>query len=355
MKKTKKINKKNEEQDTSTIVKTRGGDTEIVNLSDKEARDLKKNPTITKIKTTKGRQIKEEIQFNDRERKDIADQVGRSLSKVLESLGDEVLNFNPEIEESGFTIEVLFSGNKKKTYDFLLLEDTLTLNEPELKIKLVDVGATPGEKILLNKEFLEDKLKRAFEQMYLQESLPAKDLTGKSLFIGDVISYGKTFYQIKENKESNKVYLQEVITSNIKTLNSSNPFFKNIIKNGLKIEKHLIKEQLDKYPKLNNKYLDAIPDEFQGGGMQFTGFGDEDDLDIGHEDNEPRMLKSYVYDIQKYASKLFNMLDKYEEMNREVDFPTWWQAKIIKARDYISSAQHYLEYEKLDDTLDTED
>jgi hypothetical protein len=39
-------------------------------------------------------------------------------------------------------------------------------------------------------------------------------------------------------------------------------------------------------------------------------------------------------------------------MEGEVDFPNWWQAKVIKAKDYISAAQHYLEFEEKQPALD---
>ena len=67
-----------------------------------------------------------------------------------------------------------------------------------------------------------------------------------------------------------------------------------------------------------------------------------EDLDVGHIDNEPAMLKSDVYRIAKMASMLYKQLDSYDGMG-EVDFPHWWQAKIIKAYDYLESAYGYLD------------
>ena len=75
-------------------------------------------------------------------------------------------------------------------------------------------------------------------------------------------------------------------------------------------------------------------------------------MDIGHQDDEPDMLKQYAYDISVYAAKLYKQLNKYDQMEGEVDFPNWWQAKIIKARDYIAKAQHYLEFEEKQPALD---
>ncbi len=79
---------------------------------------------------------------------------------------------------------------------------------------------------------------------------------------------------------------------------------------------------------------------------------EEGDLDIGHQDDEPHMLKADLYRIAKYATDLFKMVDKYDDMEGEVDFPHWWQAKIIKSRDYLVKAKHYLDGEEKLDQLD---
>jgi uncharacterized protein with FMN-binding domain len=79
---------------------------------------------------------------------------------------------------------------------------------------------------------------------------------------------------------------------------------------------------------------------------------DGGDLDVGHQDDEPNMLKKDVYDIAVYAAKLYKQLNKYDQADGEVDFPHWWQAKVVKAREYISSAQHYLEAEEKQPLID---
>jgi hypothetical protein len=58
------------------------------------------------------------------------------------------------------------------------------------------------------------------------------------------------------------------------------------------------------------------------------------------------MLKSDVYRIAKMAAMLYKQLDKYDNMGGEVDFPYWWQAKIIKAYDYLQGAYGYLDGEE---------
>ena len=77
----------------------------------------------------------------------------------------------------------------------------------------------------------------------------------------------------------------------------------------------------------------------------------DEDLDLGHEDDEPHMIKSELYKIAKYSLELYKMVDQFEGKG-EVDFPAWWQSKITKATSMISSAKHYLEFELTEPAMD---
>jgi len=77
----------------------------------------------------------------------------------------------------------------------------------------------------------------------------------------------------------------------------------------------------------------------------------DEDLDLGHKDNEPHMIKAELAHIAKYAMELYRMVDQFEGP-QEVDFPGWWQSKITTARNMISSAKHYLEFELEEPKLD---
>lgn len=79
---------------------------------------------------------------------------------------------------------------------------------------------------------------------------------------------------------------------------------------------------------------------------------DDGDLDIGHQDDEPDMLKQTAFEIAMYGAKLYKQLNKYDKMGGEVDFPNWWQSKVILAKDYISKAQHYLDFEDKQPIID---
>jgi len=77
-----------------------------------------------------------------------------------------------------------------------------------------------------------------------------------------------------------------------------------------------------------------------------------EDLDVGHQDNEPRMLKKDLYRIAKYAAELYKMVDKLDVEGQEVDFPQWWQAKIITSKEAMVKAKHYLDGELAVDKID---
>jgi hypothetical protein len=71
----------------------------------------------------------------------------------------------------------------------------------------------------------------------------------------------------------------------------------------------------------------------------------EEDVDLGHEDDEPHMIKADLYRIGKYAMELYAMADKLEKSGQEIDFPAWWQAMITDAKEQMVKAKHYLDFE----------
>ena len=79
---------------------------------------------------------------------------------------------------------------------------------------------------------------------------------------------------------------------------------------------------------------------------------EEEALSVGHIDDEPGMLKQFAFDTAEYAVKLYKLLREYEQMEEQVDFPNWWQHKVMMAREYISKATHYLEFETMEPQID---
>ena len=63
------------------------------------------------------------------------------------------------------------------------------------------------------------------------------------------------------------------------------------------------------------------------------------------------MLKADLYRIGKYAMDLYQMMDELEGQG-EVDFPHWWQSKIINAKSNLVGAKHYLDFEVKEPAID---
>jgi len=65
-------------------------------------------------------------------------------------------------------------------------------------------------------------------------------------------------------------------------------------------------------------------------------------LDLSHDEDELEMIKSDLYSIAKDAAELCKLV---KNLQSPVDFPHWWQTKIIDAKHNVSAAAEYLEYE----------
>ena len=80
----------------------------------------------------------------------------------------------------------------------------------------------------------------------------------------------------------------------------------------------------------------------------------EETISVGHIDDEPGMLKQFAFDTAEYAVKLYKLLRHYEQQEDQVDFPNWWQHKVMMAREYMSKATHYLEFETKEPEIDAQ-
>jgi len=50
--------------------------------------------------------------------------------------------------------------------------------------------------------------------------------------------------------------------------------------------------------------------------------------------------------------KLYAILEELEETGQEIDFPAWWQSKITTAKNMMSGAKHYLDFELKEPAID---
>ena len=124
---------------------------------------------------------------------------------------------------------------------------------------------------------------------------------------------------------------------------------------GKAIEKSMAKEDLEsgQYgdPKVGNYDITSQNDNEASDIEALSAAGLEEDIDIGHEDNEPGMLQGDLYQIGKAAMEIYQLLDDMEGQG-EVDLPSWWQAKIFKAKEAIVGAAEYLDFELKEPAID---
>lgn len=61
---------------------------------------------------------------------------------------------------------------------------------------------------------------------------------------------------------------------------------------------------------------------------------------VGHVDDEKEAMRKDLYQMGTYCVELYKIVSAE---NDNADFPHWIQAKLTKAKDYISTVKHYLE------------
>lgn len=319
------------------------------------------------VKLTDEMSEQENVEYSDIEIKTIAAEVGKALNGALEQLGEEVTSMKVKgIEGSpkggGFELVVDYKDNPDgDEFSFYVSGSELHLTDFTFDKVVGEVGTLPSGKPVLNRDVIKNNLIKHFRSLNLEEKKgkdhdgdgdidsddylaardkaikkamktemdddSARDKNGNMLFIGDIISVMGLMYQARICPKTGRVRLYQV--EDLKGTDHSS-------KASIGAESSLFKRVLMSSEKV----------------ASFGRLGLAEDLDIGHQDDEPDMLKQYAYDIAVYAAKLYKQLNKYDQMEGEVDFPNWWQAKVIKARDYISKAQHYLEFEEKQPALD---
>jgi hypothetical protein len=122
---------------------------------------------------------------------------------------------------------------------------------------------------------------------------------------------------------------------------------KELVRAALMNEKAGFSKEYDDNPALKGGQKN-LPDGLQKSIIDKSA---NEDLDLGHEDNEPHMIKAELYRIGKYAMELYQMVDEFEGKG-EVDFPAWWQSKITTSANNMVSAKHYLDFETKEPQID---
>jgi hypothetical protein len=157
---------------------------------------------------------------------------------------------------------------------------------------------------------------------------------------GELYAYGIAVNQVKKKAESGAETPEETPTEEPMDTDQK---LKEMIQAALSKP---LEEKKKSFPDLTGDGKVTKADILKARGVEL-----EEDLDLGHQDDEPHMLKSDLYSIGTYALELYKIVNQFEG-EQEVDFPHWWQAKIVKAKELLDSAKHYLEFEIKEPQLD---
>ena len=185
------------------------------------------------------------------------------------------------------------------------------------------------------------------------------------------VMYGRATNIAKKQAESmNKEKLKELVRKSL--MNETEEFSEEDIQDVMTTFNISREEAIDHLRQQEADYRRFDMDEAKGKDLDGDGDVDSDDylaardaaikkakakkemkedMDLGHEDNEPHMLKADLYRIGKYAMELYQIMDGLEGQG-EVDLPHWWQAKIINAKEALVGAKHYLDFEMKEPQID---
>ena len=341
---------------------------------EKKAKDLADDGANVKLSEVEG------TKFSVDETKSIAKSVGKSVAQALKSLGDEVAHMKAKkIEENSFDIYVQYKNDAEDEFSFYIVEDSLHLTDFSFDKELTDVGVKPSGESIVNVDVLANELTKHFKAM--NEKVDSKDtpelkklskaLKGSSQAHldqkkkldklinteGEVSEAPEGMYYIKIPKDAASQNKAQVIFNDLHGINyelNDDPdgivmYFKKEDFDAGVIDDlegdgvHILDTNI---PNVNeDAEEDAKNDADYEAGWHDDPRQDED-TDVGHQDDEPNMLGASAMETAEYAAKLVKKLQRYDQHDGEVDFPHWWQKKLVLAREYISAAYHYLDSEE---------
>jgi len=183
----------------------------------------------------------------------------------------------------------------------------------------------------LNEAFSDEESKEIYNKFQTIIDSRRDYLKAKYDTEGERIAYSTAVNQVK----------QKAVNKTKKSMDQ-NQKLKEMIQNALSEKK----KKKEPFKDLTGDNKITYADVLKARGVEL-----DEDLDLGHQDNEPHMLKADLYRIGKYAMELYKMVDQFEG-EQEVDFPHWWQAKIIEAKNMLVSAKHYLDFETKEPQID---
>ena len=357
------------EADETMFVSTKGGTTKAVSMDRKTAMDLKSDSSITGIESAKGQKIKEEegapIEFTVEETKEIARSTGKALAKSLKDLGDEVAHMKAiEIVANTFKIDIEYKNNQSDLFSFDIVGSSLHIMDDGEDAELVDVGIKPSGEALVNVDVLTNELTKFFKSVNEGEVSEAPAgvhyiKVENSEILEALGILEKAFDDSKVNFELNDpniIYLHNADNGDI------HDAVEELQQRGIIIDETSIDSELQNEQEIEGNQdgddeelsPEELANKHAGSPMreEEEEHSQEGDLDVGHQDDEPSMLGSTALETAEYAAKLYKKLQRYDNMDGEVDFPHWWQSKLVLAREYMSAAYHYLDSEEKQPALD---
>ena len=193
-----------------------------------------------------------------------------------------------------------------------------------------------------------------------------RDLVKKYGKDAEAVMYGRaTNMAKKQTKEMRDPKITELIKDALKNpkkadLNKDGKLSDYEKTRGAAIEKAMDKDKVKEGdlesgqygdPKVGNYDITSQSDNEASDIEALAAAGLEEDIDLGHEDNEPGMLQGDLYEIGKASMEIYAMLDDMEGEG-EIDLPSWWQSKVYKAKEAIVGAAEYLDFELKEPAID---
>lgn len=357
---TKKYKKTVKEEQTSTFVTTKTGETKVVSADKSEIDTLKRDPNIKIVEDSTGKKLKEQ-------ETDTAlnmDYVGKVLVGMfkgfLRDIGEEISQTDyQKLSDSEIKVIISFKEGNTKTYNLKIQGDKLYINNNYL----MDIQVLPSGEVQIPEEVFNSSMYRFFEgdlefQDLSVEEVSVKDKNGVPLHIGDTIAIKNIIFEICFDYDKDLVYLR----SRDKKIYGGTKHFTILLENAeILTDELLISETVEVGDKVrigkgygggrgtvvDKKGEFIVLDNNQSypeDGVINISRRLNNDLDVGHVDDEPGMLSQTAYETAVYAAKVYKLLKQYEKLGQEVDFPNWWQSKLILSKDYIAKASHWLDF-----------
>jgi len=329
---------------------------------EKKAKDLADDGANVKLTVKERLKEQEGIKFSIEETKAIAKKVGQAVAKAINTVGDEIGHMKAKnIEENSFEIYIEYKNDAEDQFSFYIVDDTLHLVDFSFDKEISDVGVKPSGEAVVNVDVVANELVKHFKSLNETEVSEAPEgkhyIKVESTELMEALGILEEAFadtpEIKfELNDPDTIYVHGADTADM------HDAVEELQQNGIIVDETSIDDDLEEGDEENTPAIDRMynSDDWVKAQQDAQENKEVDtvggDLDVGHQDDEPNMLKKDLYDVITYAAKLYKQLDKYDQQDGEVDFPHWWQKKVTLAREYMSAAQHYLEGEEKQPAID---